>query len=157
MDVILDFLKDLIGNYMLICAMCGWIVAQIIKIFTGMYEQGTMSIRKVLFSNGGMPSSHTASVIGLTTAALLQHGVGSSVFAICAILSIIVVNDAVGVRYETGKQAVLLNKITKKLFSGAPEHKHGLLKELVGHTPLQVFMGAILGIGVAIALYFIML
>ena len=86
-----------------------------------------------------------------------QHGVGSPIFAVCAILAVIVINDAVGVRYETGKQAVLLNKITKKIFSGDGEHKHNILKELVGHTPLQAIMGALLGVGVAIAMYFIML
>lgn len=157
MDDILKLLEDFFGNYMLMSAISGWLVAQIIKIFTGMYEQGTMSIRKVLFSNGGMPSSHTASVMALVTAAFIQHGVASPIFAVCAILSVIVINDAVGVRYETGKQAVLLNKITKKIFSGDGEHKHNILKELVGHTPLQAMMGALLGIGVAIAMYFIML
>ncbi len=156
MEAILDVLKDFIRNYLLISAISGWLVAQIIKLFTGMYQQGTMSLRKVLFSNGGMPSSHVASVISLATAACLKDGVGSSTFAISAILAMIVINDAVGVRYETGKQAVLLNKIAKKLFSGDGEQKHVALKELVGHTPLQVAMGALLGIGVGIALYFVM-
>lgn len=157
MDAILDALSNFINNYMLISAISGWLVAQIIKIFTGMYTQGSISLRKLLFSNGGMPSSHVASVVSLTTAALILHGVGSSLFAICAILSVIVMNDASGVRYETGKQAVLLNKIAKELFSHDSEHKNHALKELVGHTPLQVFMGFLLGIGVAIALSFIML
>lgn len=156
MDAILNTLKDFISNYLLISAISGWLAAQIIKLFTGMYAQGTMSVRKVLFSNGGMPSSHTASVMALTTAALLKEGIGSSLFAICAILSMIVINDAVGVRYETGKQAAVLNKITKQLFKGDGEHKNSALKELVGHTPMQVLMGVLLGIGVAIALYFAM-
>ena len=76
MDAILNALKDFIGNYMLISAISGWLAAQIIKLFTGMYAQGTLSVRKVLFSNGGMPSSHTASVISLATAAFMKEGVG---------------------------------------------------------------------------------
>ena len=67
----------------------------------------------------------------------------------------VVMIDASGVRYETGKQAVLLNKITKEIFSGKPELMNSGLKELVGHTPFQVVMGALLGIGVGVALFFI--
>ena len=156
MEKVLDAIKEFFCNYMLISAIIGWFLAQVIKIFTNLFVKKKFDIR-MLFSNGGMPSSHVASVVSLTTAALILHGVGSSLFAICAILSVIVMNDASGVRYETGKQAVLLNKIAKEFFSHDSEHKNHALKELVGHTPLQVFMGFLLGIGVAIALSFIML
>ncbi len=156
MNIVLESLKDFFGNYMLMSAMLGWLIAQVIKIFTGLYQNGKMSVTKILFSSGGMPSSHSATVLALTTSAGLRYGFDSPVFAICAILSMIVMIDASGVRYETGKQSALLNKITKEIFSGDHELMNIGLKELVGHTPLQVFMGALLGIGVGAAMFFIM-
>ena len=156
MDVLINGFKSVFSNYMLVSAMLSWLAAQIIKIFTGLYQSKQMSITNILFGTGGMPSSHSASVLGLTTAAAIRYGLDSPYFAICAILSVIVMIDASGVRYETGKQAVLLNKITKEIFSGKPELMNSGLKELVGHTPLQVIMGALLGFGVATALSFAM-
>ena len=155
MNAVLNGFKYFFTNYLLVSAMIGWLIAQIIKIFTGLYQNKNMSLVKILFSTGGMPSSHSATVLALTTAAGLQEGFGSPAFAICAILSMVVMIDASGVRYETGKQAVLLNKITKEIFSGKPELMNSGLKELVGHTPFQVVMGALLGIGVGVALFFI--
>ena len=157
MDVIVNGFKSLFENYMLVSAMLSWLVAQIIKIFTGLYQSKQMSLTNILFGTGGMPSSHSASVLGLTTASAIQYGFGSPYFAICTILSIVVMIDASGVRYETGKLAVLLNKITKEIFSGNPELMNSGLKELVGHTPFQVLMGALLGLGVGITLSFVML
>lgn len=156
MDIVINAVKNFFGNYMLVSAMVAWLIAQIIKIFTGLYKDGRMSLKNILFSTGGMPSSHSATVLALTMAAALEYGLGSSAFAICAILSMVVMIDASGVRYETGKQAVLLNKITREIFSGDPELMNSGLKELVGHTPLQVAMGAILGAVVGIAMYFVM-
>jgi len=155
MDIVVEQIKDFFGNYMLMSAMVAWLAAQVIKIFTGLYQHdGKLTLRKLLFSTGGMPSSHSASVLALTIAAGIEYGLGSPYFAICAILSIIVMIDASGVRYETGKQAVFLNKIAKEIFSGNPELVNVGFKELVGHTPLQVFMGAILGALVAIGMSF---
>lgn len=156
MDIVINAVKNFFGNYMLVSAMVAWLVAQIIKIFTELYKDGRMSLKNILFSTGGMPSSHSATVLALTMAAALKYGLGSSAFAICAILSMVVMIDASGVRYETGKQAVLLNKITREIFSGDPELMNSGLKELVGHTPLQVAMGALLGAAVGIAMYFVM-
>ena len=79
----------------------------------------------------------------------------SNTLCLTSTLSIIVMIDASGVRYETGKQAVFLNKIAKEIFSGKPELVNVGFKELVGHTPLQVFMGAVLGVLVAIGMYFV--
>ena len=156
MYIVLDAISAFFKNYMLVSAMLGWLIAQVIKIFTGLYQNKDMKLVTILFSTGGMPSSHSATVLALTTSAALKYGFDSPIFAICAILSMVVMIDASGVRYETGKQAVLLNKITKEIFSGDPELMNIGLKELVGHTPLQVFMGAILGIGVGTAMFFIM-
>lgn len=157
MGIVLDALKDFFGNYMLVSAMLGWFIAQIIKIFTGLYQNRKMSLSKILFSTGGMPSSHSATVLALTTAAAMQYGFGSAAFAICAILSMVVMIDASGVRYETGKQAVILNRITQEIFSGDPDLMNFGLKELVGHTPFQVAMGALLGVAIGVALFFVML
>ena len=145
----METIKSFFGNYVLISAVLGWMIAQVMKIFTGSF--GTKKFNVLLmFENGGMPSSHSATVMALTTACVIQEGVGSVYFAIAAIMSIIVMNDAFGVRYETGEQAKILNRITKELFSGKPEEINTGLKELVGHTPFQVLIGAIVGVTTAI-------
>ena len=145
----MEHIKEFFGNYLLISAVLGWLVAQFMKIFTGAFSGQGFHI-KHMFANGGMPSSHSATVLALTTAAAMQYGLGSPIFALSAILSIIVMNDAFGVRYETGEQAKILNRITKELFSGKAEEINTGLKELVGHTPFQVLVGAIVGIATAV-------
>ena len=149
--------RDFFGNYMLISAISAWLLAQILKVFTGMFKDRKFDIVHLLFSNGGMPSSHTAAVCALATASVMNFGFASFECAISTLFAIIVMNDACGVRYETGEQAKLINRITKELFSGKNEEINKGLKELVGHTPFQVFMGAIVGIGVGIGLSFLML
>jgi len=100
-----------------------------------------------------MPSSHSATVCALTTAAALEYGAGSFEFAVSFVLAMVVMYDAIGVRRETGKQAKLLNSILMenplKLNAEVLQEK---LKEYVGHTPLQVLAGAILGIGLSLLL-----
>ena len=150
----MKYFYDFLNNYLLISALSGWFIAQILKVFTGMFSHEKFSLRRLLFSNGGMPSSHSATVMAITVAALIDQGVGSPIFAVCAILSIIVMNDAVGVRQETGKQSKVINQIMREMSTGDPRDVETGLKELVGHTPLQVVMGAITGILVAIALAF---
>ena len=157
MDVFFQSVKDFFGNYMLMSAMAAWLSAQIIKIFTGVFQNRKMSLTVLLFSTGGMPSSHAAAVVALATAAGLSQGFNSPIFAACGVLSVIVMIDASGVRYETGKQATIINKITKELFSGKVEEINTGLKELVGHTPFQVLVGAILGLSVGISLPLILL
>lgn len=155
MDIVFQSIKDFFGNYLLMSAAVAWLVAQIIKIFTGAFQNRKMSLKVLLFSTGGMPSSHAAAVVALATSAGLRYGFGSAIFAACGVLSVIVMIDASGVRYETGKQATIINRITKELFSGKMDDVNTGLKELVGHTPFQVFMGFFLGIGVAVLMFFI--
>ena len=145
----MQYIKDFFFNYVLISAVLGWFIAQFLKIFTGWGSTKKFHIKN-MFANGGMPSSHSSTVLALTTACAVQEGFGSPYFAICAVVSMIVMNDAFGVRYETGEQAKIINRITKELFSGKPEEINTGLKELVGHTPFQVLMGALLGIVVAL-------
>ena len=156
MTVVLGYIRDFFCNYYLMSAIVAWIVAQIIKIFTGLYQHGDKkTLTKILFSTGGMPSSHSASMLALTVSLGLGEGFKSPMFAVAAVLSIIVMMDASGVRYETGKQSAFLNKVAKEMFSGKPELVNVAFKEFVGHTPFQVFMGAALGVTVGIVMFFI--
>ncbi len=145
----MSYIKAFFGNYVLISAVLGWCIAQVMKIFSGTLSTKKFHI-KYMFSNGGMPSSHSSTVLALTTALAIQEGFATPTFAIAAVLSVIVMNDAFGVRLETGKQATIINRIVKELFSGDPKEINTGLKELVGHTPFQVLVGGIVGIVVAI-------
>lgn len=145
----MNFWSSLLHNFPLACAGTGWIVAQILKVFTGIFKQRKFSIVALLFGNGGMPSSHSASVTALAISCGLCYGFDSGYFAIAVMFAIIVMGDAAGVRRETGEQAKILNRITKDLFTHtSPEEIDRDLKELVGHTPLQVIIGSALGLAI---------
>ena len=109
-----------------------------------------------LIGDGGMPSGHSATVTSVATMAGLVCGLDSFEFAVSAVLALIVCHDAMGVRRETGKQAVVLNELLEILEAiskkNLPEAK---LKEFVGHTPLQVVAGIVLGIGNSIFMYYV--
>ena len=148
---VLNFIKEMFGNFYLSSVACAWILAQIIKIFTGYFQEGGFNLKKFLFGTGGMPSSHSATVMSLVVSSAIVNGPGSYQFVASTLLAIIVMSDAMGVRLETGKQAQVINKIVLELFSGkgdATAH----LKEIIGHTPFQVFVGACLGVAVPIVL-----
>jgi acid phosphatase family membrane protein YuiD len=147
----MEIFKALLGNDMLICAVVAYLHAQILKLFTTLYKEKRLDPRRMLGS-GGMPSSHASTVTALTFRAALVCGVGSPTFAVCFILAAVVMYDATGVRRAAGEQAKLLNQIVADLFSGKPEYAEKALKELIGHTPLQVIMGGLLG--VLIGLFF---
>lgn len=145
----MNFWTSLIRNFPLVCAGTGWILAQIIKVFTGVFKLRKFSIPALLFGNGGMPSSHAASVTALAISSGLCYGFDSGFFAIALMFAIIVMGDAAGVRHETGEQSKILNRITKDLFTQSkPEEINRNLKELVGHTPLQVVVGSALGLAI---------
>jgi acid phosphatase family membrane protein YuiD len=150
----MQVLKEFIQNYLLISAAAAWLIAQIFKVFTGIFHERHFSLISLLTGTGGMPSSHSACVTALATSSLLKFGIGSGYFAIAAILAIVVMRDASGVRREAGKQAKVLNQIVQELFTTNDEQRFQTdLKELLGHTPLQVFVGALLGGAVAICLW----
>jgi len=148
----MDFFIDLFKNPFLITATSSWAVAQVLKVIINAVVNKKVSIER-LFGDGGMPSAHSATVSSLAIFSALTYGTNSFEFAVAGILAIIVCHDAMGVRLETGKQAILINEIiesfnvltTQKL----PEVK---LKEFVGHTPIQVIFGALLGVLNAIIL-----
>ena len=153
----MQVLKEFIQNYLLISAAAAWLIAQIFKVFTGIFHERHFSLISLLTGTGGMPSSHSACVTALATASLLKFGIGSGYFAIAAILAIVVMRDASGVRREAGKQAKVLNQIVQELFTTNDEQRFQTdLKELLGHTPLQVFAGVLVGIGSALLLSLIL-
>ncbi len=143
-------IKALFTNYWLMSTVFAWLVAQILKVFTGVFRVREFSIRALIFGTGGMPSSHTAAVTALCTSIVVTHGFASPLFALSGLLCIIVMNDATGVRRETGRQSKALNIILKQIFTAPPENLNDHYRELIGHTPLQVFFGALTGIVVAL-------
>lgn len=108
---------------------------------------------KILSTTGGMPSSHTAGVVALATSCGLIAGFDSLYFAIAAGFSIVVMYDAAGVRRAAGKTAATLNKLVKDLVEHSNIEPYTTLKELLGHTPLEVFCGALYGIVIAIFIH----
>ncbi len=152
----MKYINDLISNYVLASAFFGWLAAQLIKVIISFFEKPRKKLIKVLFSTGGMPSSHSAAVVALSIACAIYAGLDSPFFAITFVLAGVVMIDASGVRYETGKQAIIIKQITKKLFSDDAESINSGLKELVGHTPFQVVMGALLGFVTAFVTAFCM-
>ncbi len=122
------------------------LIAQIAKIFTHYYVNQEWDLSRC-YSSGGMPSSHTSLVMGLTTAIAMLYGMSSPVFAISLMFSLIVMYDATGVRLHAGKQASVLNMIITELPPDHPVSSNTVaLKDSLGHTPVQVVMGAIVGV-----------
>lgn len=141
----MDFLKDLASNYMLVCAVTGYFLAQILKIIIGLIRDRKLDM-KLMFASGGMPSSHASTVAALCISCARLYGVESPVFAVTFVLASVVMYDAAGVRRAAGEHAKILNRLLEGLTSGDPTLAEASLKELIGHTPLQVAMGALLGI-----------
>lgn len=130
------------GLHILFVAFIGWFAAQALKVIITLLKNRRFDLRRFVES-GGMPSSHTSLVISLTASIAKYEGVGSTYFAIAIIFSLVVMYDAAGVRRAAGRQAAILNKIIKDIY----QHKYRGedLKELLGHTPKEVFAGALLG------------
>jgi uncharacterized protein len=137
-------LGHILENRILLVALAACIIAQVLKLGIELVKNGRVSIR-VLTTTGGMPSAHSAFVTALATGVGMELGWGNSEFAIAAIFAIIVMYDAAGVRQAAGKQARILNQMIDELFSETHQFSEERLKELLGHTPIQVFAGAILG------------
>jgi len=148
----MNFLLQLSENKILISAATGWVIAQVLKTIIHTYFTKNF-VAERLVGGGGMPSSHSATVCALATATAIQYGVSSFEFAMAAIFALVVMYDAIGVRQEAGKQAKVLNDMIE-LFShmGKDMDIEKQLKEFIGHTPLQVLMGGLLGIATAICI-----
>lgn len=146
----MDFIIELLQNRIFISAVIGWLVAQVLKTLIHFILTKKLVAERMVGS-GGMPSSHSATVCALAAATGIQYGGGGFEFAVTVMLAIIVMYDAMGVRRETGKQGQILNEMLEVFTNmGKQISAEAKLKEFVGHTPLQVLMGAILGIGIAV-------
>ena len=147
----MEWIHDLITNPFLITAIFAWLIAQVTK--TIIYYILNRKIRlERLIGDGGMPSGHSATVCSMAALSLLMFGPGSYEFGFSTMLAIIVCHDAMGVRREVGKQAVLTNEIIAIIEKIAKEEELSEieLKEFVGHTPLQVVIGGAIGIASAV-------
>ena len=135
----------ILDNRILICSICAWTVAQILKLFVYWLVEHRWDWRRI-FGAGGMPSSHTSFVIALTIMTGATYGFETVHFAIAFALMAIVMYDAMGVRREAGTQAMVINRIIRDLLINGKKISDEELKELVGHSPLEVFAGALLGL-----------
>lgn len=135
------------GNLVLDMGMVAWLCAQILKIIITWIAHRKWDI-KLLLSSGGMPSSHSSFVCAIAASIACIYGVQDTYFALAAALAVVVMYDACNVRRAAGEQAKILNHIIEHWDEMSPDFVGRELKELLGHTPLQVFMGAILGIAV---------
>ena len=143
-----DFFDEVFSNRILIAGDLGWLTAQVLKtIIFAITNHGLNWSR--LVGDGGMPSGHSATVTAIAVSCGMELGFDSPIFAVACFMAIIVMHDAMGVRRETGKQSQVLNHLVEVVYAKnlTPEEK---LKEFVGHTPLQVFFGFLLGLCIAI-------
>ena len=145
---------DIFFNFPLVVSGIAWLIAQLLKTVVSIVTERRLNFVS-LMASGGMPSSHSATVCALAISIGLTQGFRSPLFAIAFLFAYTVMYDAAGVRRETGEQAKILNKILVDLAEGNTDEMPKELKELVGHTPLQVFAGAVLGIVIAVAAKYI--
>jgi len=138
-------LRELLDNGILLCSITAWVIAQIIKTIIDWRINHRLNLRRMI-SNGGMPSAHTAVVVAMAVMIAFREGVGSTAFAISFALTAIVINDAVGVRYHTGEQSKVINKILHRMLVEGKPLTDESLQELVGHTPTEAFFGAVIGL-----------
>jgi hypothetical protein len=141
------FWDGILHNEVFQVAFVSWFLAQFAKVVLTFIFDKKLNLYRMIGS-GGMPSSHSSFVTGLTTAVGLVNGFETPAFAVSLVLTLVVMYDASGVRRAVGMQAILLNRIIEDLYENKPID-HRRLKELVGHTPVEVFVGAALGILVA--------
>ncbi|MCR5327670.1 MAG: divergent PAP2 family protein [Saccharofermentans sp.] len=150
----MEFLLQIITNKILIVGIVSWFFAQVFKCISNLILTKKFSIER-LFGDGGMPSGHSATVMSVAVATGLYEGFNTAIFAVAMILAIVVMHDAMNVRYQAGKQAELLNAMADMFekITGADLPNEEKLKELLGHTPLQVGAGSVLGVAVAVLMY----
>ncbi|MBC6474322.1 MAG: divergent PAP2 family protein [Hormoscilla sp. GM102CHS1] len=147
-------LGHILNNRVLLVSLIACSIAQALKLVVDLVKNQKLNVR-ALVTTGGMPSSHSTLVTALATEVGQQTGWESPDFAIATIFAIIVMYDAAGVRQAAGKQARILNQIIDQLFQEKPEFNEDRLKELLGHTPFQVIVGFMLGVGISFIATFI--
>ena len=145
MTVIRQFLE----NRILWIGILSWFVAQATKLVLTLIVEKRLDWSR-MWGLGGMPSSHTSVMVSVTVAVGIRMGFNSALFAISAAMALITMTDAMGVRRQAGKQAAVLNRVVQELVENGGDLPEETLKELLGHTPLQVLVGALLGLVIAI-------
>ena len=125
----------------------GWVTAHTIKIVINCVKERKFNFRWVV-STGGMPSAHSSGVMALATAVGIQQGFDSAIFIVTFVFAVVIAFDAQGVRRSTGQQAEILNKIMDDIY-WRRKIQEDRLKELIGHTPFEVFVGSLIGIIIA--------
>lgn len=145
----MNYISDIFKNEILQTAVLSWFVAQMIKILLTLFKEKRLDFTR-LFGSGGMPSSHASFTVSLAVSVGFFCSFSSIEFALAAAFAIVVMYDATGVRRSAGEQAAILNKIIDRIGKETISETSKKLKELLGHTPVQVFAGAILGIFIAI-------
>lgn len=153
---------EIFSNTPLMIAIFAILFAQFVKIPI-QYAVTRELDWKLFTSTGGMPSSHSAAVTSLTTAVAFEHGITSTIFAVSTMFAVITMYDATGVRFQAGQQALTINKMRNDIYSfmnetrkwpqKKEEEKIEELKTLLGHKPIEVFMGALTGIAISIIFY----
>jgi uncharacterized protein len=138
----------ILDNHILIIALFACLLAQVLKAIISVVQHGKIDFRAMI-GTGGMPSAHSALVTALAMGVGQTAGWASGEFAIAFCFAIIVMYDAAGVRQAAGKQARILNQILDELFHEHPTFNEDRLKELLGHTPVQVIAGSLLGVAVS--------
>jgi uncharacterized protein len=146
-----DLLLELASNKIFWITLYAWIITQTIKVIIGVIREKRFNFRWFV-GTGGMPSSHAATVSALTTAVGLSAGLDSALFVVTFAFALIVVLDAQGVRRATGKQAEVLNKMLDDIY-WRKRIQEDRLKELLGHAPVEVFVGVVAGIVIAFLLW----
>jgi uncharacterized protein len=142
-------LSDFLDNKVLIISAATWAITQILKVLIILVQERRVAWNYFITS-GGMPSAHTATVCALCTSIAMTVGVGSIYFSIAVVLAVIVMYDAAGVRQSVGQHSAVLNRLVKEFsFRTTKQDREEVFREFIGHTPFQVFVGALLGIFVA--------
>ena len=149
-DPLLQFLNNKVAQ----TTFLAWFCAQSIKVLIGVFSEKRFNF-KWFVGTGGMPSSHAAGVTALVMSIGIQDGVASSIFVVTLLFAIVVICDAQGVRRSTGKQAEILNKVMDDMYF-RKRIQEDRLKELVGHTPIQVFAGIFVGLAVGWVSYYLL-
>jgi len=144
----MDFFKEIAKNQVLITTLIAWVVAQSIKVTLGVIREKRFNF-KWFIGTGGMPSSHVSGMMALATSVGFVCGFSSYQFAIALVMALIVMFDAQGVRRSAGRQAIILNMILDEIY-WKKKIEEKKLKEFLGHTPVEVFAGAAIGILISI-------
>lgn len=142
-------MSEFLSSSILVTSIISWFAAQLLKVVFVLIRTKRVDFKRFIGS-GGMPSSHSAFVVSLSAAVGLTEGFSSNLFAVCVVISLVVMYDAAGVRRAAGQQARILNKLVDKWGKEDLAETGKKLKELLGHTPFEVFAGAVLGALIAL-------